>query len=396
MTTHRRARRLAGALTALVLAAGGGALAGLVVVPAGAADLTLAEAGARSGRTIGVAVGSSVLTRDAAYAAIVDREFASVAPEVEFRFDSTQIARGTFWWVAIDRIVDWAAQHGKKVRGYPLMQGAAQAAWFVSLNPDQRRGEMVKHLDAVLGRYGHVVDTWDLVSEVYLDNGSLRPSAMQVTGSDWVELAYRTARAAAPDTRFCYSDYGIEDWASPKTQAVYAMVKDFKARGVPLDCVSLQSHFVQGLTHPASMPQTMAAFAALGVDVELSELDVTGDAKQAEVYAQVARECREQPRCTGITLFGVRDIDSWTSSQTPLLFDRDGARKPAYTAFRDALLGVPPTTTTVTPTTSPTTSKPTTTKPTTTKPKTTRTKKTTTVCRTRKNSQVTCKVVTRR
>ncbi|MEE1781785.1 non-reducing end alpha-L-arabinofuranosidase family hydrolase, partial [Streptomyces sp. SP17BM10] len=44
-------------------------------------------------------------------------------------------------------------------------------------------------------------------------------------------------------------------------------------------------------------------------------------------------------RCTGITVWGIRDSDSWRSGENPLLFDRNGTKKPAYGAVLTTLGG---------------------------------------------------------
>ena len=46
------------------------------------------------------------------------------------------------------------------------------------------------------------------------------------------------------------------------------MVKDFKSRGVPIDCVGLQSHFTGGSSYPGNYRTTLSNFAAAGVDVQ--------------------------------------------------------------------------------------------------------------------------------
>ncbi|MET7472109.1 non-reducing end alpha-L-arabinofuranosidase family hydrolase, partial [Micromonospora sp. NPDC005599] len=94
-------------------------------------------------------------------------------------------------------------------------------------------------------------------------------------------------------------------------------------------------------------------FAALGVDVALTEVDVTNSSTSQ--YAGLTQACLNVPRCIGITVWGVRDSDSWRSNESPLLFDGSGNKKAAYNSVLNALNAAGPTTT---PTTTPTTSPP--------------------------------------
>ena len=144
----------------------------------------------------------------------------------------------------------------------------------------------------------------------------------------------------AEPERYRCNDYDIESWAHAKTQAVHRMVQDFRARGVPIDCVGPQSHFGSGNPVPADFRATLRNFADLGVDVQITELDVEGSGQaQADGYRRVVRDCLSVPRCAGITVWGIRDTDSWRASGTPLLFDGRGEEKPAYCAVLSALLG---------------------------------------------------------
>ncbi|WP_030443831.1 endo-1,4-beta-xylanase, partial [Actinoplanes subtropicus] len=121
------------------------------------------------------------------------------------------------------------------------------------------------HINGVMAHYKGKLAYWDVVNEAFNEDGSRRQSNLQGTGNDWIEVAFRTARAADPSVKLCYNDYNIENWSYAKTQGVYNMIRDFKSRGVPIDCVGLQTHFTGGSSLPGNFQTTLSSFAALGV-----------------------------------------------------------------------------------------------------------------------------------
>ncbi|MGQ3553746.1 endo-1,4-beta-xylanase [Streptomyces rochei] len=305
-----------------------------------AAD-TLGSAAAAQGRYFGTAVAAGHLG-EADYAATLDREFNSATPENEMKWDATEPSRGTFTFSAADRVVDHARAQGMDVRGHTLVWHSQLPSWVGALGAADLRGAMNDHINQVMGRYKGQIHSWDVVNEAFQDGGSgaRRSSPFQdKLGDGYIEEAFRTARAADPAAKLCYNDYNT-DGVNAKSTAVYTMVKDFKARGVPIDCVGFQGHFNSNSPVPADLRANLQRFADLGVDVQITELDIEGSGTaQADAYARVVDACLAVDRCTGITVWGVTDKYSWRSGGTPLLFDGNYDAKPAYDAVLAALGG---------------------------------------------------------
>jgi endo-1,4-beta-xylanase len=201
------------------------------------------------------------------------------------------------------------------------------------------------------------------------EDGSRRGSVFeQWIGDSFIEDAFRATRAADPNALLCYNDYNIEG-INAKSNAVYNMVKDFKARGVPIDCVGFQSHLIVGQI-PSDFQANLQRFANLGVTVQITEMDIRMPVpassanlqQQARDYQSVVAACIAVSRCNNITLWGVSDNDSWVPDVfpgygAPLLFDGNYNPKPAYYTVLQTLGGavdLPTPTPTPNPTLTPT------------------------------------------
>ncbi|WP_228981503.1 endo-1,4-beta-xylanase [Streptomyces sp. DH12] len=335
-------RKVRGLCAALVVGALGSATLLLAPPTSSAAESALGRAAAQSGRYFGTAIASGRLN-DSTYTTIASREFTSVTAENEMKIDATEPQQGRFDFTAGDRVYNWAVQNGKQVRGHTLAWHSQQPAWMQNLSGSALRQAMNHHITGVMAHYKGKIGQWDVVNEAFADgpSGARRDSNLQRTGNDWIEVAFRTARAADPAAKLCYNDYNVENWTWAKTQAMYAMVRDFKQRGVPIDCVGFQAHFNNDSPYNSNFRTTLRNFAALGVDVAITELDIQG--ASATTYANVTNDCLAVPRCLGITVWGVRDTDSWRPQHSPLLFNGDGSKKPAYTSVLNALNAVSPT-----------------------------------------------------
>jgi endo-1,4-beta-xylanase len=347
MTWFKRDTRRRATAATIAGAAAGVALAllgmGTFATHAAAAG-SLGSAAAQSGRYFGTAVPTAKLG-DTTYSTILDREFTMITPENEMKWDTTEPSRGSFNFGPADQIVSHAAAHGQKMRGHTLVWYQQLPGWVSGLSASDLQSAMDNHITQEMTHFKGKIYAWDVVNEAFADDGSgqHRSSPFQdKLGNGFIEHAFRTARSVDANAKLCYNDYNIENWTDAKTQGVYNMVKDFKARGVPIDCVGFQSHFGAG-GPPSSFQTTLADFAALGVDVQITELDIAQ--APASAYANTVNACLQVSRCTGITVWGIRDSDSWRSGDNPLLFDSNGNPKSAYTSVLNALNAATGTTT---------------------------------------------------
>jgi endo-1,4-beta-xylanase len=266
-----------------------------------------------------------------------------VTPENAMKWAVIEPQPGKFEWSGADAIVDFARKHDQRVRGHTLVWHAQNPDWLTALRGAALRAAIELHNDKILTRYRGRVADWDVVNEPLEDDGRLRPQPYFTR--PMIGAAFRWAHRADPQARLWLNEIGAEE-VGPKSDALYALVRDLLTAGVPVGGVGFQGHFsLQGV--PPTFARNVERFAALGVKVALTELDVAlplpetdaERARQAGIYAQAARDCGP---CAGITVWGFTDRHSWISATQPgmgaaTLLDGDLRAKPAYTAFAGAL-----------------------------------------------------------
>jgi endo-1,4-beta-xylanase len=315
------------------------------------AKVALRALAARADLKIGTAVDAKVLKQHAGYREELAREFSSVTPENAMKWDFTEPQRGRFDFSDGDAIVGFAEQHGMRVRGHTLVWHVQNPAWL--RDGHFSRAQMVdalrRHIQTVVSHFRGRVATWDVVNEILADDGSLRKSLwLRRIGPEYVAMAFRFAHQADPGATLFINEIGAEG-QGPKSDALYRLVRDLRAQGVPVGGVGFESHMsLDG--EPPSFPGTLQRFAALGVKVEVTEADVRVrlpassaalDVQGAD-YAEALRDCASVPACSGFTVWGFTDLHSWIPENQPgygaaTVLDDKLNPKPAYRALHSAL-----------------------------------------------------------
>lgn len=325
--------------------------------PAACPTGSLKDAASCSGRLIGTALAAPYLSEEA-YANTA-LEFNYVTPENEMKWEHTEPTRDQFSFDGGDQIVDFASQNGMKVKGHTLVWYNQLPSWVTAItDPDDLRAAMLNHITTEVQHFKGKVVAWDVVNEAWDPNDPtvLRDTVFsELLGPSFIDDAFTAAHAADPDAKLYYNDYGA-DGLGTKSDSIYAMVADMKARGIPIDGVGLQMHWRSADAEPSvsDVAANIQRFGALGIDVVVSEMDFdlcnggTFEDQTAKFHDVVAA-CLSQPSCKAVTVWGITDKYSWLNyfdtscvngdTPRPLLFDDDYQKKPAYTGVLNALAG---------------------------------------------------------
>ena len=146
-----------------------------------------------------------------------------------------------------------------RVRGHALAWHQQQPGWAQNMSGTALRNAMINHITQVATHYKGKIYSWDVVNEAFADGGSgaRRDSNLQRTGNDWIEVGLPHRARRRPGRQALLQRLQHRRLERAKTQGVYNMVKDFKSRGVPIDCVGFQSHFNSDSPYPGNYRTTL-------------------------------------------------------------------------------------------------------------------------------------------
>jgi endo-1,4-beta-xylanase len=319
------------------------------------------------------------------HAALLKKHFNSITTENQMKFESLQNVEGKFDYAAADAMVAFAKSNGMKVRGHALVWHRQTPDWvFVDAAGAPASKELLlarlrDHISHVVSHFKGSAYAWDVVNEAVTDDGRFRTDHEEdadqrskwhgILGEAYIAEAFKAAHEADPAAKLFYNDY--RHYIPAKRQAIYTMLKELLASGVPVHGVGLQAHLsiepstLEGnhgyYQTVANLEEAINLYSSLGLDVQITELDMSVyvpgvkytpetfytdatftdaiEAKQAQRYAAFFELFRKHADViTGVTFWGIADDNTWLSEfksgrkDFPLLFNAKHEPKQAFYA----------------------------------------------------------------
>jgi endo-1,4-beta-xylanase len=346
-----------------VVSAAGAAAIFLCGCLASVAPSRLKVAAGERGILIGTAVRHRDFVSDSRYRRRLASDFHLLTPEYVMKMGPLQPEEGEWRFRDADQLVRFAKRNGLKVRGHALVWHRSLPEWLEEepASPRVMRERMVRHVEEVVSRYAkrapETLIAWDVVNEPVANDATPRstPFSDADTGPyGYVAEALRAARRANSEATLFINEYGVLD-ENPKSDELYRLASYLRETGAPLDAVGFQAHLK--LDKPPrieSVRRNMRRFAELGLEIQITEMDVAIPkpasevtdrdlAAQGRLYREVFEACLRETRCTAFTVWGMSDGHTtipgpWTRGySSPLLFDRELEPKPAHGALLEAL-----------------------------------------------------------
>jgi|AGTN01.1.fsa_nt_gi Beta-1,4-xylanase len=284
------------------------------------------------------------------------KHFNVITPENLMKPENMQPAEGDFNYDEADTMIQFAQENGLQTVGHTLVWHQQSGDWLGRGGREQAIEQLRSHITNVVGKYKGQILSWDVVNEAIADEMSLpadgdwtkclrKTQWYTAIGPEYIRMAFEFAREADPDAKLYYNDYNLD--VKSKADAVYAMVRDLRSQGVPIDGIGEQGHYTTD-TSAKSVQYALDLFSELGVEVSITELDVSvnnvdasglteeQEIQQGVVYAQLFSLFREyRDLIARVTFWGYVDNKSWRGDRFPCLFNADFSPKQAAYAVLD-------------------------------------------------------------
>jgi endo-1,4-beta-xylanase len=234
----------------------------------------------------------------------------------------------------------WLQDQGIQIRGHNLVW----PSWRYSPpglaaskdNPGALEQHIEDHLKDIVGATRGQLTEWDVVNEPYTNHDILDllpPDAM----ASW----FKRVHQLDPKPELFLNDYaGLTSRGenTPHKDAFEKTLRSLKEQGAPIGGLGIQAHFGQELTSPELIVKELDRWAALGLDIQITEFDLDFDDEQ--IQGQYTRDFMtavfSHPAVSALLMWGFWENAHWKPSAA--LYRKDWSIKPNGQAWNDLVL----------------------------------------------------------
>lgn len=303
------------------------------------------------------------------------KQFNIFTLENESKPDAMHPSEDRYNFTNVDKFVAFGEKYGVSLRGHTLIWHSQCPNWFfyksgtsgTAATAEQLMERIDEHVTTIVSRYAGKIDSWDVVNEVFNDDGTLRDSKwLQIVGDydgdgdkyDYIEQAFISASKADPEAKLIINDYNLE-WSSSKVNGVYNLVKSMLQDGIKVDGVGLQMHIAyntdintlrKNLEKLATLREYNPDFTIQITEMDMScfvwndnslKVDLTDSFMKQynKTYVEAFKlfmEFSERGLIDTVVFWGINDDHSWLNNSPagrvnhPFLIDRDNGFKSTY------------------------------------------------------------------
>lgn len=330
---------------------------------------SLGAAAADRGLLYGSAIEADLSQAPAQYKDLLIRQCRLAAPALAW---SSSPRPGVYNFGRWGEDARFASAHGLRLTGSHMLWYEWIPTWFAAI-PGRKGAEQAvsDHIRALVSKFGSQVYSWNVVNEALnLEDGrpdGLRQGVLlEKLGPDYIEFAFRAARAADPSALLLYNDANFEAATQEheaRRVALLDLLDGLKRKNVPIDGVGLQCHLrLSDLFDETDYSAFLRQITDRGLKIVVTELDVlelrgpastaARDRAVADAYDRFLPVVLDNRAAVAVVTWGLSDRYTWLNENIhlrpdqprlrPLPFDADFRPKPAFDAIIRAFRNAPP------------------------------------------------------